>query len=149
MAECLYYFYWQEPLSGWKVAINTLTESADRVIIRLTPYVILRVSKPHSYLSVENNSMRGNITESELFLMLNHHALVCLNFLKCSCELLNLADDWRHSSFTQLGDFRSEIFIRMIYISLYISPLEWKSYRFFSQKKQVMYIISFIKPRYF
>lgn len=85
LAGCRYYFYWQEPLSGWKVAINTLTESADRVIIRLTPYVILRVSKPHSYLSVENNSMSKNITETELFLMLKYHALVSLNFFKCPC----------------------------------------------------------------
>lgn len=54
------------------MAINTLTESADRVIIRLTPYVTLRVSKPHSYLSVENNSMGGNVTETEIVLMLKY-----------------------------------------------------------------------------
>lgn len=80
LAECRYYFYWQGPLSGWKVAINTLTESADRVIIRLTPYVILRVSKPHFYLSMENNSRRGSTTDAKRFLMWKHHALVCLNF---------------------------------------------------------------------
>lgn len=55
-------------LSGWKVAINTATESADRVIIRLTPGVTLSVSKPHSYLLVEKTNKGGNTTDASSFL---------------------------------------------------------------------------------
>lgn len=46
LGRCRYYFFWQATLSGWKVVINTLTQSADRAIIRLTPCVILTVSNP-------------------------------------------------------------------------------------------------------
>lgn len=56
-------------LSGWKVVINTATESADRMIIRLTPCVALSVSKPHSYLLVENTNTSGNITDASWFLV--------------------------------------------------------------------------------
>lgn len=75
--RCRHYFYWQANLSGWKRVINTLTQSADKAIIRLTPHVILTVSKPHYYLSVKNNSTKGNITD--IFLKLKCYTAMNLS----------------------------------------------------------------------
>lgn len=83
------------------MAINTATESADRVIIRLTPCVALSVSKPHSYLLVENTNMSGNITDACWFLMEQCALGYLIFFFKCPHWLLNLAGGLRNSCFIQ------------------------------------------------
>lgn len=49
------------------MVINTLTQCADRVIIRLILCVILRMSKTSFYLSEKNNSMRRNFRQNSNF----------------------------------------------------------------------------------